>query len=74
MKSRSIIAFLYMLHRFEGPAVYLPVGNDKINDRVFFWKTQKTLSLTYSRNLIMHEYLLIFIINIHINKYYLCKN
>ena len=22
----------------------------------------------------MHEYLLIFIINIHINKYYLCKN
>lgn len=39
-----------------------------------FLKTQKTLSLTYSRNLIMHEYLLIFIINIHINKYYLCKN
>lgn len=41
MKSRSIIAFLYMLHRFGGPDVYLPVGNDKINDRAFFGKHKK---------------------------------
>lgn len=43
MKSRSIIAFLYMLHRFGGPDVYLPVGNDKINDRGFFENTKNSL-------------------------------